>query len=97
MNGTPTGAALERLLAERGTQLMRVAIALAGGREAGEDLLQAALERVLRKPRQVNADTEGYLRQVLYNLAADGWRRCRRSGAHRSRQHSARSRPAIWS
>jgi RNA polymerase sigma-70 factor (sigma-E family) len=75
MAGTPTGADLERLLAERGTQLMRVAIALAGSREAGEDLLQAALERVLRKPRQVNSDTEGYLRQVLYNLAADGWRR----------------------
>jgi RNA polymerase sigma-70 factor (sigma-E family) len=75
MGGTPTGADLERLLAERGTQLMRVAIALAGGREAGEDLLQAALERVLRKPRQVDRDTEGYLRQVLYNLAADGWRR----------------------
>ncbi len=75
MGGTPTGADLERLLAERGTQLMRVAIALAGGREAGEDLLQAALERVLRKPRQVQQDTEGYLRQVLYNLAADGWRR----------------------
>jgi RNA polymerase sigma-70 factor (sigma-E family) len=75
MNGTPTGAALERLLDERGTQLMRVAIALAGGRDAGEDLLQAALERVLRKPRQVTSDTEGYLRQVLYNLAADGWRR----------------------
>jgi len=75
MGGTPTGADLERLLAERGTQLMRVAIALAGGREAGEDLLQAALERLLRKPRQVDQDTEGYLRQVLYNLAADGWRR----------------------
>jgi RNA polymerase sigma-70 factor (sigma-E family) len=75
MAGTPTGADLERLLAERGTQLMRVAIALAGGPEAGEDLLQAALERVLRKPRQVDRDTEGYLRQVLYNLAADGWRR----------------------
>ncbi len=75
MAGTPTGPDLERLLAERGTQLMRVAIALAGGREAGEDLLQAALERVLRKPRQVDRDAEGYLRQVLYNLAADGWRR----------------------
>jgi RNA polymerase sigma-70 factor (sigma-E family) len=75
MNATPTGADLERLLDERGTQLMRVAIALGGGREAGEDLLQAALERVLRKPRQVDRDTEGYLRQVLYNLAADGWRR----------------------
>lgn len=75
MAGTPSGADLERLLAERGPQLMRVAIALAGGRDAGEDLLQAALERVLRKPRQVDSDTEGYLRQVLYNLAADGWRR----------------------
>ena len=75
MAGTPDGAELERLLADRGTQLMRVAIALAGDRQSGEDLLQAALERVLRKPRAVQADTEGYLRRVLYNLAADGWRR----------------------
>jgi RNA polymerase sigma factor (sigma-70 family) len=65
----------ERLLAERGDQLMGTAIALGGSRAAGEDLLQAALERVLRKPRQVDRDMEGYLRRVLYNLAADGWRR----------------------
>lgn len=65
----------ERLLAERGDQLMGAAIALAGNRYAGEDLLQAALERVLRKPRRVDCDMEGYLRRVLYNLAADGWRR----------------------
>ncbi len=65
----------ERLLAERGNQLMGTAIALGGSRDAGEDLLQAALERVLRKPRQVDRDMEGYLRRVLYNLAADGWRR----------------------
>ena len=65
----------ERLLAERGHQLMGTAIALGGSRDAGEDLLQAALERVLRKPRQVDRDMEGYLRRVLYNLAADGWRR----------------------
>ena len=74
MAGTPNAADLERLLAERGRQLMQVAIALTGSRQAGEDLLQAALERVLRKPRQVDGDTEGYLRRVLYNLAADGWR-----------------------
>jgi len=73
----PDGADLERLLAERGEPLMRAAIALAGSRPAGEDLLQAALERVLRKPRQVEYDAEGYLRRVLYNLAADGWRRRR--------------------
>ena len=42
MAGTPGGADLERLLAERGTQLMRVAIALTGDRQSGEDLLQAA-------------------------------------------------------
>ena len=75
MAGTPDGADLERLLAERGTQLMRVAIALTGDRQSGEDLLQAALERVLRKPHAVESDTEGYLRRILYNLAADGWRR----------------------
>jgi len=75
MAGTPNASDLERLLAERGRQLMQVAIALAGSRQAGEDLLQAALERVLRKPCLVDSDTEGYLRRVLYNLAADGWRR----------------------
>ena len=75
MAGPPNAADLERLLAERGRQLMQVAIALAGSRQDGEDLLQAALERVLRKPRVVDGDTEGYLRRVLYNLAADGWRR----------------------
>jgi RNA polymerase sigma factor (sigma-70 family) len=65
----------ERLLAERGDQLMGTAIALSGSRDAGQDLLQAALERVLRKTRQVDWDMEDYLRRVLYNLAADGWRR----------------------
>src|ERR1700759_5833534 len=69
------GAQLEQLLPERGSSLMAAAVALAGSRQDGEDLLQAALERVLRKPRQVEGDAEGYLRRVLYNLAADGWRR----------------------
>jgi hypothetical protein len=54
---------------------MRVAIALTGDRQSGEDLLQAARERVLRRPRAVDSDIEGYLRRILYNLAADGWRR----------------------
>jgi RNA polymerase sigma-70 factor (sigma-E family) len=54
---------------------MHAAIALAGSRQEGEDLLQAALERLLRRWRQVESDPEGYLRRILYNLAADGWRR----------------------
>ena len=73
------GAELERLLTERGSSLLAAATALAGNRQDGEDLLQAALERVLRKPRHLDGDgqgdVEGYLRRVLYNLAADGWRR----------------------
>jgi RNA polymerase sigma factor (sigma-70 family) len=69
------GDGLERLLAERGDHLMHAAIALAGSRQEGEDLLQAALERLLRRWRQVESDPEGYLRRILYNLAADGWRR----------------------
>ena len=67
-------ADLERLIAERGGQLMRAAIALTGARESAEDLLQAAFERLLRNSRRV-CDPEDYLRRVLYNLAADGWRR----------------------
>ena len=75
MGAERAAADLELFLAERGEPLLRTAALLAGSREAGEDLLQAALERVLRKPRQVDSDIEGYLRRVLYNLAADGWRR----------------------
>jgi RNA polymerase sigma-70 factor (sigma-E family) len=74
-SATGRGAAVERLLAARGSHLMRAAIALAGSRPDGEDLLQAALERLLRSYRRVERDAEGYLRRTLYNLAADGWRR----------------------
>ena len=64
-----------RLLAERGDHLMRAAVALGGGHQDGEDLLQAALERLLRRWPTVRTDPEGYLRRTLYNLAADGFRR----------------------
>jgi DNA-directed RNA polymerase specialized sigma24 family protein len=71
----PADGRLERLIEERGQQLMRAAIALTGSRADGEDLLQAALERLVRNWRHVDTDPEGYLRRTLYNLAADGWRR----------------------
>ena len=70
-------ADLESFLAERGEPLLRTAVLLAGTREAGEDLLQAGLERLLRHWSRINGDPEGYLRRTLYNLAADGWRRQR--------------------
>lgn len=70
-------ADLEVFLAERGEPLLRAAVLLAGSREAGEDLLQAALERLLRRWRTIEGDPEGYLRRTLYHLAADNWRQQR--------------------
>ena len=43
-----------------------------------EDLLQAALERLIRHWSRIDGDPEAYLRRTLYNLAVDGWR-CRRA------------------
>jgi RNA polymerase sigma-70 factor (sigma-E family) len=69
-------AQLEAFLAERGEPLLRSAALLTGSQEAGEDLLQAALERFLKHRHDIS-DPEGYLRRTIYNLAADGWRRQR--------------------
>jgi RNA polymerase sigma-70 factor (sigma-E family) len=66
---------LERFLAERADRLMRTAVLLTGSREAGQDLLQTALERLIRHWRRLDGDPEAYLRRTLYNLAADGFRR----------------------
>ncbi len=68
-------ARLRRLLADRGPELVRTAVLLAGRQQDGEDLLQAALERLVRQRRPVDGSPEAYLRRTLYNLAADGWRR----------------------
>jgi RNA polymerase sigma-70 factor (sigma-E family) len=73
--GNQRAGQLERVLAERGDRLMAIAIALCGNRADAEDLLQAALERMLRHRPGVTLDIEAYLRRTLYNLAADGWRR----------------------
>jgi RNA polymerase sigma-70 factor (sigma-E family) len=73
-----SAAELERFLAERADHLLRTAVLLAGGREAGEDLLQTAVERLLRRWRRFDGDPEGYLRRTLCNLAIDGHRRAGR-------------------
>lgn len=75
-------AVLEELLAARGERLLHAAVLLAGSHADGEDLLQAALERVFRHWRHIDGDPEGYLRRTLFHLAADGWRR---RGALRAR------------
>jgi RNA polymerase sigma-70 factor (sigma-E family) len=66
---------MESFLAERGERLLRTAIVLAGSRDAGEDLLQAALERLFKNWRKIRGDPEGYLRRTLTHLAVDAWRR----------------------
>ena len=75
MDHDPAVTGLESFLARRGEPLLRTAMLLTGSKEAGEDLLQAGLERLLRHWHRIEGDPEGYLRRTLYNLAADGFRR----------------------
>jgi RNA polymerase sigma factor (sigma-70 family) len=69
---------LEALLAERGDALLAAAVLQTGRREAGEDLLQHALERVMRRGPRLPEELEGYLRGTIYNLATDRWRQLAR-------------------
>ncbi|MFD2764234.1 SigE family RNA polymerase sigma factor [Micromonospora eburnea] len=69
---------LDVLVAERGRALLAAAVLLTGSRAAGEDLVQAALERLMRNWSRVHGDKEGYLRRTLYHLAVDRWRLRRR-------------------
>ena len=69
---------LDTLVAERGSALLASAVLLTGGRAAGEDLLQAALERLMRSWGRVREDRERYLRRTMYHLAIDQWRSRRR-------------------
>jgi RNA polymerase sigma-70 factor (sigma-E family) len=71
----PGAAGLELFLAERGDALLRTAALLAASRPGGEDLLQEALERLVRRWHVIDGDPEPYLRRTMYNLAIDGWRR----------------------
>ena len=83
-------AELERFLAERADQLLRTAVLLTGSREAGKDLLQTAVERLLRRWHRFDGDPEGYLRRTLCNLAIDGHRR---AGRRRQKERLLRTGP----
>jgi RNA polymerase sigma-70 factor (sigma-E family) len=65
---------LDEYVALRGTRLLRTAILLTGSREAGEDLVQQALERLVRHWSRIEGDPEGYLRRTMARLAIDRWR-----------------------
>jgi hypothetical protein len=63
--------AQELLLAMRGKALLATAVLLTGGREAGEDLLQHALERVMRQWHRIERDPEGYRRCTARPIRGD--------------------------
>jgi RNA polymerase sigma-70 factor (sigma-E family) len=65
---------LAEFMAGRGAALLGTAVLLAGSQAAGEDLLQVALERLLRRWDRIDGDPEWYLRRTLYHLAVDRWR-----------------------
>jgi DNA-directed RNA polymerase specialized sigma24 family protein len=68
----PSEAELERFWAESGGHLLRAAVLLTGSREAGEDLVQAALERVLPRARHAPAPAQ------LWRAQAERWPTCGR-------------------
>lgn len=57
--------------------LFRVAYALTGQQHAAEDLLQTALERVVRSWRRID-DPSAYAKTVMYHEYVAWWRRWRR-------------------
>lgn len=66
---------LELFLVLRGDALLQTAVLLAGSKQGGEDLLQEALERLVRNWHRIRSDPEAYARRSLRNLAIDGWRK----------------------
>lgn len=58
--------------------LLRLAYRLTGDTHLAEDLLQAALWRVVRRWSRASDNPVAYARRALVNLATDDWRRRRR-------------------
>ena len=62
-------------VAERGSALLRVATALTGERRSSEDLVQGALAKAYARWPRIHGDAEAYVRRIIYNDRASGWRR----------------------
>jgi RNA polymerase sigma-70 factor (sigma-E family) len=62
-------------VAARSASLFRVALALTGGRQAAEDLLQHALTQTLARWRHVGDNPEAYVRRAMYHRQVSVWRR----------------------
>ena len=67
-------------VADRGQSLLRIAHALTGDRRNAEDLVQGALAKAYARWPRIHGDAEAYVRRIIYNDRASGWRR---TGRHR--------------
>lgn len=66
-----------QFVTESSPALYRVAVALAGGHHAAEDLLQTSLARTYVRWTAVHSDPAAYVRRVMYNTQLNIWRRLR--------------------
>lgn len=77
--------------------LVRIARALTGSRDAADDLVQATLEKAYRSWLKVHDKADGekfaYTRRILVNSAYDSWRRRSRLRAGWGRQVDDEDRP----
>jgi RNA polymerase sigma-70 factor (sigma-E family) len=71
----PETTAFGDFVRARGPALLRTAHLLTGDRGAAEDLLQQALERLVRHWSRIDGDPEPWVRRTLVNLSTDRWRR----------------------
>lgn len=62
-------------VADRTHALFRTAYALTGNQHAAEDLLQAALAKLVLSWSRIASDPEAYARQIIYREHVSVWRR----------------------
>jgi RNA polymerase sigma-70 factor (sigma-E family) len=74
---TTSEADFRQFVDARYADLLRLAYALTGSAHDAEDLVQGALVKVMRRWKRVE-DPMAYLRRVMINQRASGWRRLRR-------------------
>ncbi|GAB3826200.1 SigE family RNA polymerase sigma factor [Dactylosporangium cerinum] len=74
---TPEEAEFSAFVEQRAHTLLKTAYALTGDRHAAEDLVQTALAKAFSRWRRID-EPEPYLRRMIYNEFASGWRSRRR-------------------
>lgn len=73
------GADFDEFVVDSSPRLLALAYRLTGDRHAAEDMVQTCLWRMAKRWPAARNNPAAYARQVLANLAKDGWR-------HRSRR-----------